>query len=189
MDTVYTIAQVALKLGLSEKTLRRWEESGKFRASRTLGNQRRYRLEDLQILDAIKHGIISKQSDLLPLSAAAFLCGVSPGTITRWEKEGKIHPFVTSGQTYYPKERLAEKLDELIKDQPRPQPPVPNEIPPERDEVGSLDSPPPRSTYNLLLTILANLLITSLMLLGYHLLFSPSTLPISPATSAPSPTF
>jgi excisionase family DNA binding protein len=97
MDKLYTIQEVATKLNLSDKTLRRWEEAGRFSPSRTLGNQRRYTIEDLQILDALKHGTIAKQADLLSIQQASQLCGVSPTTILRWENEGKIHPFITSG--------------------------------------------------------------------------------------------
>ena len=106
MDTLYTIQQVADKLGLSTKTLRRWEEAGRFVSSRTLGDQRRYNLEDIQILDALKHGTIGSQKELLTLEQAAAYCGVTPATITRWEDEGKIHPFITVGRTFYPTSRL-----------------------------------------------------------------------------------
>ena len=113
MDKLYTIQEVATKLNLSDKTLRRWEEAGRFLSSRTLGNQRRYSLEDLQILDAIKHGTINEQKDLLTIYQAAKICGVTPTTILRWENDGKIHPFITSDNTYYLKPRLVEKMDEL----------------------------------------------------------------------------
>ena len=84
MDHTYTIQEVAAKLNLSDKTLRRWEEAGRFRSSRTLGNQRRYSIEDVQILDAIKHGTINSQSELLSLEQAANFCGVSKVTFSRW---------------------------------------------------------------------------------------------------------
>lgn len=113
MNKLYTIQEVASKLNLADKTLRRWEDAGKFTPNRTLGNQRRYSIEDLQILDAIKHGTINEQSELLTLAQAAMLCGVTPTTILRWEDDGKIHPFITSGNTYYPKNRLLEKMAEL----------------------------------------------------------------------------
>lgn len=131
MDKLYTIQEVATKLNLSDKTLRRWEEAGRFSPSRTLGNQRRYTLEDIQILDAIKHNTINAQSDLLNVAQAGQFCGVSPTTITRWENEGKIHPLITSGNTYYPKQKLAEKMEELqntARDQNLIIPPTPDEI-------------------------------------------------------------
>lgn len=122
MDKLYTIQEVAIKLNLSDKTLRRWEEAGRFSPSRTLGNQRRYSIEDLQILDAIKHGTINKQSDLLSLTQASNICGVSPTTIMRWESAGKIHPFITSHNTYYPRTKLVEKMEELKRSYPEPAP-------------------------------------------------------------------
>ena len=126
MEKLYTIAEVADKLNLSAKTLRRWEEAGRFTPSRTLGGQRRYSIEDLQILDALKHGTIPDQKDLLTLAQAAALFGVSPATVDRWENEGKIHPFITAGTTYYPRHRLMEKIGELQKEFiPEPPPPTP----------------------------------------------------------------
>ena len=125
MDKLYTIIEVATKLNLSDKTLRRWEEAGKFMPERTLGNQRRYTLEDLQILDAIKHGTINEQKDLLTVTQAGKLCGVSTTTILRWEETGKIHPFITSGNTYYPRQKLMEKMDELKSIHVEPAPPAP----------------------------------------------------------------
>jgi fibronectin-binding autotransporter adhesin len=41
-NKLYTIQQVADILGVSTKTLRRWEEKGVVKAQRTIGNQRRY---------------------------------------------------------------------------------------------------------------------------------------------------
>lgn len=113
MDKLYTISEVADKLGLSTKTLRRWEETGKFIGTRTLGGQRRYSLTDIQILDAIKHGTVTGSDDLLTIEQAASLFGVTPTTIARWENDGKIHPLITAGAAYYPRHRLLAKLDEL----------------------------------------------------------------------------
>lgn len=113
MEKLYTITEVADKLDLATKTLRRWEETGKFIGSRTLGGQRRYSISDIQILDAIKHGVIDSSADLLTPQQAAALCGVSIATIARWEDEGKIHPLITAGTTYYPRPRLLAKMNEL----------------------------------------------------------------------------
>ena len=101
-DTTYSITEVAEKLNLSDKTLRRWEEAGRFTPSRTEGNQRRYNMEDLQILDAIKHGSLPDQKDLLSANQAAAMLGVTEPTIERFVAEGKIHPFITVGHTFYP---------------------------------------------------------------------------------------
>lgn len=203
MDHTYTIQEVAAKLNLADKTLRRWEEAGRFRSSRTLGNQRRYSIEDVQILDAIKHGTINSQSELLSLEQAANFCGVSKGTFSRWEDEGKIHPLITSGNTYYPRERLAAKLSSL-QSVPEPtmyEPPLPIREPAAIDEkeVASIEpkvvsklaplpkatiSPPPNlistSTFDYRSSF-THALITILLIATYHLLFNSPSTPISPS--------
>lgn len=209
MDKLYSINEVATKLNLSDKTLRRWEEAGRFSGSRTLGNQRRYSLEDLQILDAIKHGTINSQSDLLTTTQAASLCGVSPVTLSRWEDAGKIHPFITSGNTYYVRHKLVDKLEELrkayVEPIPAPDPPgsdLEGRAQPEHSEgrsdpigatpkLSPLASPKPSGaggspapTYELRYT-LVNIAITILLLVGYHLLVTmPSSKPVSPVGGA-----
>lgn len=185
MDQLYTIIEVASKLNLSDKTLRRWEEAGRFTPKRTLGNQRRYTIEDLQVLDAIKHGTINEQNDLLTTDQAAKLCGVSPTTLIRWEESGKIHPFITSGNTYYPRQRLMEKMDELKKIYVEPDVvvvPAPNGS----DLEGSAqtaDSKAGRSDPIGVSSIqysIFNVLITLLLIFTYHLIFNQPSPPISP---------
>lgn len=156
----YTIKEAAAKLALNPKTLRRWEQAGRFRASRTLGGQRRYSLLDLQILDALKHGLIERQSDLLDVTSAAKLCGVSESTLTRWESEGLIHSLATSSGTFYPRARLLAQL--ASRTHPTP-PPTITLTPP------SSVSPSPHPHDHLIL-ILENTLITLTILLLYHLL-------------------
>lgn len=199
MDKSYTISEVADKLSLNDKTLRRWEESGKFKSSRTLGNQRRYSIEDLQILDAIKHGIIDSQADLLTLNQAASLAGVVPTTIKRWEDQGKIHPFVTAGRTYYPRTRLLAKLDELSQEPAAPVPQISLEptparseakIPHERSDIGtarpqtpslSLEKPAPN---HILTQYLPNFVLIIVIISIYHLLVIAPQQLSSPAGSA-----
>ncbi len=189
MDKLYTIQEVATKLNLSDKTLRRWEEAGKFSSSRTLGNQRRYSLEDLQILDALKHGTITQQKDLLTLDQASQLCGVSPTTFGRWENDGKIHPFITSAGTYYPRPRLMEKMDELKKTMPEPvyTPYTPGVKGAHTPGVSSLEGQTlqdtPKRTVSQgahLAPYLAHTLISLLLIMTYHLFFN--TTPKSPLT-------
>lgn len=188
VDNLYTVSEVAAKLNLSDKTLRRWEEAGRFRAERSLGNQRRYSVEDIQILDAIKHGTIPDQSDLLTLTQAAKHCGVAEVTLERWEREGKIHPFITVGKTYYPRHQLMHKLDELKADFPSP-PDLPPVKPPLADPPVALrwTKAPPVSltqpdpgTFNLR-AALFNILLTLILLTGYHLIFNQgASSPLSP---------
>ena len=48
MDKLITISEAAERLGISPTTLRRWEASGKLIPERTQGNQRRYRLSQIE---------------------------------------------------------------------------------------------------------------------------------------------
>ncbi|MBP9670135.1 MerR family transcriptional regulator [Candidatus Woesebacteria bacterium] len=213
MDKLYTIIEVAAKLNLSDKTLRRWEEAGRFTPSRTLGNQRRYSLDDLQVLDAIKHGVVNEQKDLLTLVQASKLCGVSPTTISRWENEGKIHPLITSGNTYYPRHKLMEKMDSLKTQYPEPRFETPLPVAKGSDLEGSAQPRPglgksdpqgelkytlpivtpklkpltslsdPQISNSSLKTMVANILITVIILVAYHLIFNQTpTLPANPGT-------
>lgn len=49
-QTLLTIADAARKLGVTTKTLRRWEKRGLIAPVRTVGNQRRYSLEQINAL-------------------------------------------------------------------------------------------------------------------------------------------
>lgn len=188
MDKLYTIQEVAIKLNLSDKTLRRWEEAGRFLPSRTLGNQRRYSIEDLQILDAIKHGTINEQKDLLTIHDAAKICGVTPTTILRWENDGKIHPFITSENTYYQKSRLIEKMDELKKIYIPPAEPPTTTSPiasrPKLTPLPNLGGAQNQNNYFPFVTtvptlsniqpLLINIIVTLILLFSYHLIFNSS---------------
>ncbi|MFH2019570.1 MAG: MerR family transcriptional regulator [bacterium] len=210
MDKLYTISEVAEKLNLNAKTLRRWEESGKFTPPRTLGGQRRYSLLDLQILDAIKHNTIPNSEDLLTIDQAASLFGVSPATISRWENDGRIHPLITAGITYYPRHRLLEKMSELVSSETSdrsfsasPPPPLEEPItPPITPPFSPKLTPLPRSSSNSktlnsnpnkALTqnfhtadFIANLTITLILLLTYHLIFNPTS-SFRSSSSSPTP--
>lgn len=165
MGKVYTIQEVATILNLSDKTLRRWEEAGRFSPKRTLGNQRRYSVDDLQILDALKHGTIESQSELLSLNQAAEYAGVTTAAILRWESEGKLYPFVTDSHTYYPSPQLQSKLA-VLKQSPPPLAPAPINDQPE------VKTTAPRS-HIFISPYLINAIITLVLLVGYHILFQP----------------
>ncbi len=78
----YSISQTAQLLNVHPKTLRRWENTGKFTPKRTLGNQRRYSQKDINQLQQIKKGslpsALPKQTPLLSLNQTAAKLGVSP---------------------------------------------------------------------------------------------------------------
>ncbi|KKU87830.1 MAG: hypothetical protein UY18_C0025G0004 [Microgenomates group bacterium GW2011_GWF2_47_9] len=184
MEKLYTISEVADKLGISPKTLRRWEESRKFVSHRTIGGQRRYSMEDLQILDAIKHTVIDSVEDLLTASGAAKLFGVSETTISRWEYEGKIHPLITAGTTYYPRPRLLAKMEELkdqsltISNQPQIEPP-PATVTATPPDTAPPTPTPTKHTPN---PILINVVVTCFLLAFYHLLVNSSFNSSNPAS-------
>lgn len=197
--TTYTISETAEKLDLSEKTLRRWEEAGRFSPSRTVGNQRRYTVEDLQILDAIKHNVIPHQKDLLNLQAAAQFLDVTEPTIERLVSEGSLHPFITVTGRYYPRHRLLPFLDNLKGETPI-LPTIPSMTPiiePIPEPVKQVVTPPltPQSTVVSLskdnaqshatYTIYSmQVVITVALLTIYHLLFRA---PITPTSPTPVP--
>ena len=197
--TTYTISETAEKLDLSEKTLRRWEEAGRFAPSRTVGNQRRYTVEDLQILDAIKHNIIPHQKDLLNITAAAQFLNVTEPTIERLVSEGSLHPFITVTGRYYPRHRLLPFLDNLKGESPIPPTvpsmtptiePVPDPVkqvvttplPPQSNAVplskNNTQSHPSYTIYSM------QVVITVALLTVYHLLFRA---PITPTSPTPVP--
>ncbi|TXH00441.1 MAG: MerR family transcriptional regulator [Candidatus Moraniibacteriota bacterium] len=188
-NTTYSISDVATKIGISEKTLRRWEDAGRFVPARTIGNQRRYNMEDLQILDAIKHNVIPHQKDLLSLTLASQFLGSTEATLLRYVKEGKIQPFMTISHTYYPRHRLLPLLEEFKDKSPEPTlPPVNVELPP-TSQIQSLTHTqktpsliPPSSTHRLL-PYLIQFVITATLLTLYHLFFNQSQLPLTPTPS------
>lgn len=92
MSKVYTIKDAAQALGIHPKTLRRWEEKGKFIPGRTLGNQRRYSDKDLTLLAKLKAGelVPEAQTRILNLEQAATKLNVSTATVQRWTKAGKL---------------------------------------------------------------------------------------------------
>jgi len=185
MEQLYTINEVATRLGIADKTLRRWEDAGRFTPSRTLGNQRRYTTSDLQILDALKHGLINSQRDLLTAPQAATLCGVSLTTFTRWVDAGKIHPFITSSGSFYSQPQILSKLDtlkpETIVPPSRPLPPPPTlhiesdssrEMAPGAQQPGSPTNPPLLATnYPSFIIPLSSILVSLLVITLYHFLF------------------
>ena len=48
MEELLSISEAAKLLGVSEKTMREWDQTGKLKARRTLGNHRRYSISDLR---------------------------------------------------------------------------------------------------------------------------------------------
>ncbi len=80
----YTISQAGEILGISAKTLRRWEKAGKITPKRTPTGNRFFTDEDLQNLRNLN------SSKTYSVSEVAKKIGVSAKTIRRWDKAGKF---------------------------------------------------------------------------------------------------
>jgi len=88
LDKQLTIKEAASLLGVSEKTLRRWEAKGIIKAPQRInGNQRSYDLEDIQKL----------QDNYITIGQAAEKLNISIATLRRWEQKGLIAPKRTDG--------------------------------------------------------------------------------------------
>ncbi|MEI6690317.1 MAG: MerR family transcriptional regulator [bacterium] len=183
MNNIYTVTEAATKLGISAKTLRRWEETDRFHSSRTLGGQRRYSTEDLQILDAISHNIIPSDQELLTTTQSAALAGVSEATINRWEQTGKIHTFVTSSGTYFIKSHLLTKLNSLKSSEPTLTPTLQSLQPLQAPAAQSRELVSPSLIHDFQLLAL-NLFASISIIMGYHILtYKPAQ--ITPVASNP----
>jgi len=108
-DQVLTIAQAAASLGVSAKTLRRWEAQGKIVPLRTGGNQRRFTLSDIERL----------KNQSLSVKKAASQIGVSHQTLRKWDEQGVISSTRTLGnqRRFSPEE--VEKLQLSRQHEPR----------------------------------------------------------------------
>ena len=194
MSTTYNISEVAAKLGLSTKTLRRWEEAGKFRGGRTEGGQRRYSLGDIHILDAIKSGLINTHKELLTQEQVKEEFAIDQITLDDWENKGQILPLVTADGTYYPQKAVIAKLkSHLASNKPSPLVPTLPTLPtlptqssaPTLQPTHHLTSTPPFTLphsslshqslthHDFWVLFLLNLLVTLTLILLYHLLTLP----------------
>ena len=114
---LFTINEAAKLLGVSIKTLRRWDQKGLLAAQRTIGNQRRYDIEELEKLKGKKiKSVIRKQSAVasqLTINEAALFLGISVKTLRRWETKGLITALATpTGKRVFSQKAL-EKLKGL----------------------------------------------------------------------------
>ena len=91
-----SIADAADVLGVSTKTLRRWETAGKLVAARSKGGHRQYHLYDLVSLKN-SHSTKSENKNQLTVEKAAEALDVSTKTLRRWETQGTLTPKRTSG--------------------------------------------------------------------------------------------
>lgn len=80
----YSISEAAGILGVSTKTLRRWDTKGKIAVNRTPGGNRVFTQEDI---DGLKN---RKESSFYTVSQAAKILGISAKTLRRWDRSGKV---------------------------------------------------------------------------------------------------
>ena len=85
-----SIKEASNFLGVSSKTLRRWEDKGLIKSIRTSGGHRRYTALSLRELK-------TSNKTLKTIREAAYFLGVSTKTLRRWEKKGLIKPIRTPG--------------------------------------------------------------------------------------------
>ena len=118
MNQLFSIKDVANILGVSGKTLRRWEEKGILVPHRTPGNQRRYTQDQINNFRQQKRTHLQKTSSdftqknpstgsgqagqdftkrLLNIQKTAVALGVSTKTLRRWEEKGILVPLRTRG--------------------------------------------------------------------------------------------
>lgn len=99
-----SITEASEIIGVSPKTLRRWEEEGKIAPARTLGNQRRYHRDHVQ---KVKENTSKQHSPYLSIAKTASYLGVSQKTLSRWEREGHLHKIkINSSQRGYPRSEV-----------------------------------------------------------------------------------
>lgn len=84
---LYTISEAAQVLGVSIDTIRRWEKAGKLTAMRGANGIRLFYAEDINALPKT-----ADDTTLLSVSQAATYLGISPATLRRWDREGKLTP-------------------------------------------------------------------------------------------------
>src|SRR3990167_4891361 len=90
------IHEAARLLGVSPRTLRRWDEKGILTPRRSLGNHRRYLRLDVERLlktqELSKALDLTKESEFIGTDEAARLLGVSSRTLRRWDEKGILSP-------------------------------------------------------------------------------------------------
>src|SRR3990172_1740320 len=122
---MFSIKDAAQAVGIHPKTIRRWENQGKFIPQRTLGNQRRFSSKDVVHLKNLKSGqapFPATPLDLIltPTQAAAKL-DVSLATLNRWNKEGKISYKLDSKlQPGYPTSQINSLFKKEVSPLPKP---------------------------------------------------------------------
>lgn len=95
-NNLFSISKASSLLGVSSDTLRRLEKKGKLVPQRGPGGARLYSLDDITLLKQILKRPSLNERTYSIQEAAGFL-NVSPQTMRRWEREGKITSARTPG--------------------------------------------------------------------------------------------
>jgi DNA-binding transcriptional MerR regulator len=95
LPTQLTIGEAATRLGVSHKTLRRWEKYGLVHPIRNSQNQRLYHAAEIDNLSNRKYKPLPESNiapeNYLSISEAADEIGVSIKTLRRWDADGRIN--------------------------------------------------------------------------------------------------
>ena len=59
MDKMISISEAGRLLGVTPRTLKRWDTEGKLKVYRTLGNHRRYKLSDIEPNEEMVQDLVS----------------------------------------------------------------------------------------------------------------------------------
>ena len=116
-----TIKEAANFLKVSEKTLRRWEESGKLLSIRTSGGHRRYSIEFLKEFKKNKNKLSHPNSHIPLLTSSVTLFGTPELTIKETSKLNTLFPTVKNtfsdkvGQTKDNNEALIRSITPVFK--------------------------------------------------------------------------
>src|SRR3989344_32672 len=94
IDPAYSITQIAKLLKVAPDTLRRWERRKIIKPKRDAQNSRIYSLSDLATL---KTYLENSKPKSFTIASAAKSLKVSPASLRRWEREGKISSLRTPG--------------------------------------------------------------------------------------------
>src|SRR5688572_6597417 len=93
------IGEAAKALGVSIKTLRRWEASGKISSVRTPGGTRLYSVSELEEKKLSFEKPLEVAPKPLKIGDVSKSLGVSVKTLRRWEQKGRISSVRTTGGT------------------------------------------------------------------------------------------
>jgi len=122
--SLFTIIQAAEILGVSPKTIRRLKSKGVISPQTGSNRQILISINDLDILRNVLNKPLANKT--YPVADTAKMLNVSPDTIRRWEKEGKIESIrTTGGHRRFTTEAIRQVKEK--KDQPQTKVAIPSQ--------------------------------------------------------------